>query len=110
MLSGTIAADSDPVLKVYAFKDPATYARTAFIEALGRAGVTVAGDPMATNSTASLGDGRRSTGWRRWRSCESLPLDEEATYMMKISYNRGAQTMFCLLAVGRQLRRDRSRP
>ena len=54
VLTGTITADSDPVLKVYAFKDPATFARTAFIEALGRAGVTVTADPVATNPDAAL--------------------------------------------------------
>ena len=36
------------------FNDPATFARTAFIEALERAGVTVTGDPVATNPTESL--------------------------------------------------------
>ena len=35
VLTGTIAADSDPVLKVHVLEDPATFARTAFIEALG---------------------------------------------------------------------------
>ena len=62
MLTGTITADSDPVLKVYAFKDPATFARTAFIEALGRAGVTVTADPVATNpAAAAAGDRTPST-------------------------------------------------
>ena len=30
---------------------------------------------------------------------ESLSLDQEATYVLKVSYNRGAKTMICLLAV-----------
>ena len=29
----------------------------------------------------------------------SLPLDQEATYVNKISYNRGAETLICRLAV-----------
>jgi len=99
VLSGTIAADSDPVLKVYAFKDPATFARTAFIEALARAGVTVGGDPVATNSTASLGDLAAVDALASVAELQSLPLDQDATYVLKVSYNRGAQTMICLLAV-----------
>ena len=99
VLSGTIAADADPVLKVQAFEDPATFARTAFIEALGRAGVTVGGDPVATNSTASLGDLAAVDALPSVAELQSLPLEEDATYVLKISYNRGAQTMICLLAV-----------
>ena len=98
VLSGTIAADADPVLKVYAFEDPSSYARTAFIEALGRAGVAVGGDPMAPNSTASLGDPGAVDGLASVAELRSLPLDQDATYVLKISYNRGAQTMICLLA------------
>ena len=99
VLSGTIAADHDPVLKVQAFEDPATFARTAFIEALGRAGVTVGGDPVAKNSTASLGDLAAVDALPSVAELQSLPLDEDATYVLKVSYNRGAQTTICLLAV-----------
>ena len=99
VLSGTIAADSDPVLKVHAVRDPATFARTAFIEALARAGVTVGGDPVAANSTASLGDLAAVDALVSVAELESLPLDQDATYVLKVSYNRGAQTMICLLAV-----------
>lgn len=97
-VSGTITADSAPQLKVYAFDDPATFARTAFIEALGRAGVTVSGDPLATNSTALLGDPDAVGALPSVAELKSLPLGEEITYVMKISYNRGAQTLVCLLA------------
>jgi serine-type D-Ala-D-Ala carboxypeptidase/endopeptidase (penicillin-binding protein 4) len=99
VLSGTIAADHDPMLKVQAFEDPATFARTAFIEALGRAGVTVGGDPVAKNSTASLGDLAAVDALPSVAELQSLPLAEEATYVLKVSYNRGAQTTICLLAV-----------
>ena len=99
VLSGTITADSAPALKVYAFKDPSTFARTAFIEALARAGVTVGGDPVATNSTVSLGDLAAVDALPSVAELQSLPLDQDATYVMKVSYNRGAQTMVCLLAV-----------
>ena len=69
VLSGTIAADSGPVVNVYAFDDPATFARTAFIEALGRAGVTVSADPVATNPVDALPAASEvGRTCRRWRS------------------------------------------
>ena len=93
VLSGTIAAGADPALNTYAFADPARYARTAFIEALERAGVTVTANPTASNPAKLLP--RTSTVAR----LRSLPLKEEAKYVLKVSYNRGAQTMICRLAV-----------
>ena len=97
-IGGTITADSEPVLKVLVLDDPATFARTAFIEALARAGVTVGGDPTAVNSTASLPAKEEVDALPSAAEFDSLPLAEQATYVMKISYNRGAQTYVCLLA------------
>ena len=99
VLSGTIAADSRPVVNVYAFTDPATFARTAFIEALGRAGVRVTANPVATNPAASLPATTAVDRLPSVAELESLSLEQEATYTLKISYNRGAETMICLLAV-----------
>lgn len=99
IVEGTIAADSAPELKVYEFDDPATFARTAFIEALGRAGVTVSADPVAANPVEVLPDRDVVDALPAVASLESLPLAEEVTYVMKISYNRGAQTLVCRLAV-----------
>lgn len=99
VLSGTIAADSQPVVNVYAFKDPATYARTAFIEALGRVGVTVTADPVAVNPVAALPAVTAVDGLTSVAELTSLPLKEEATYVNKISYNVGGETMLCRLAV-----------
>ncbi len=98
VIAGTIAADSDPALKVFVIEDPATFARTALIEALQRAGVTVAADPIAVNPDASLADRDTVDALPSVAELESLPLAEEATYVMKISYNRGAQTLVCRLA------------
>ncbi|MCC5950972.1 MAG: D-alanyl-D-alanine carboxypeptidase/D-alanyl-D-alanine-endopeptidase [Acidimicrobiia bacterium] len=99
VLTGTVAADSDPVLNVYAFDDPATFARTAFIEALQRAGVTVAADPVAPNPVDALPSEEEVAGLTAVAELESLPLAEEATYILKVSYNRGAETYICRLAV-----------
>jgi D-alanyl-D-alanine carboxypeptidase/D-alanyl-D-alanine-endopeptidase (penicillin-binding protein 4) len=98
-LTGTIAADSAPVVNVYLFKDPATYARTAFIEALGRAGVTVTADAVATNPAAALPPKADVDSLTSVAELTSLPLKEEITYINKISYNNGGEAMYCRLAV-----------
>jgi D-alanyl-D-alanine carboxypeptidase/D-alanyl-D-alanine-endopeptidase (penicillin-binding protein 4) len=99
VLSGTIAADNGPNVNTYAFEDPARYARTAFIEALRRAGVKVAADATAPNPEGSLPSRGTVAGLPTVARLRSLSLQQEATYVLKVSYNRGAQTMVCLLAV-----------
>jgi serine-type D-Ala-D-Ala carboxypeptidase/endopeptidase (penicillin-binding protein 4) len=99
VLSGTIAADSDPAVNTYAFGDPARYARTAFIEALRRAGVTVKTNAVASNPARRLPSRRAVTALPTMARLPSLSLAQEATYVLKVSYNRGAQTMICRLAV-----------
>jgi D-alanyl-D-alanine carboxypeptidase/D-alanyl-D-alanine-endopeptidase (penicillin-binding protein 4) len=61
--------------------------------------VTVGGDPVAVNSTAGLASQDDVEALPTVAELESLPLEEDATYVMKVSYNRGAQTFVCLLAV-----------
>lgn len=99
VVTGTIAADADPVLRVFEFDDPSTFARTAFIEALERAGVTVSADPFAENPKSALPNWDAVEALPAVAELESLPLAEEITYVMKVSYNRGAQTLICRLAV-----------
>ncbi|WP_323744267.1 D-alanyl-D-alanine carboxypeptidase/D-alanyl-D-alanine-endopeptidase [Pseudoclavibacter sp. VKM Ac-2888] len=99
VVTGTIAADADPVLRVFEFDDPSTFARTAFIEALERAGVTVSADPSAENPKSALPNWDAVEALPAVAELESLPLAEEITYVMKVSYNRGAQTLICRLAV-----------
>lgn len=98
VLEGTIAADSGPALKVYEVDDAAAFGRTAFIEALRRAGVAVSADPVAANPVGTLPDRASVDSLTSVAELESLPLAEEVTYVMKISYNRGAQTLICRLA------------
>ncbi|GGL92378.1 D-alanyl-D-alanine carboxypeptidase/D-alanyl-D-alanine-endopeptidase [Nakamurella endophytica] len=99
VLTGTIAADSAPVVNTYAFKDPATFARTAFIEALQRKGVSVAAKAVADNPGGRLPAKAAVAALPAVAKLTSLSLDQEATYTLKISYNLGAETFICLLAV-----------
>ena len=54
VVSGNIAADAGKQLRVAAVDDPAALARTALIEALGRAGVSVSASPTGSNPSSEL--------------------------------------------------------
>lgn len=98
VLTGTIAEDSGPVLNTYAFDDPATFARTAFIEALQRAGVRVDANKIIANPEGRLPARAAVAKLPQVAKLTSLPLSQEARYVLKISYNLGAETQICLLA------------
>lgn len=98
-VSGTIADDAQPVLRVWQVPDPAAFARSAFIEALMRAGVAVHAPVAAANPVSTLGTRKAVGRLPVVARLRSLPLSEQATYVLKVSYNRGAQTFVCLLAV-----------
>ncbi|WP_111765680.1 D-alanyl-D-alanine carboxypeptidase/D-alanyl-D-alanine-endopeptidase [Nakamurella deserti] len=99
VLTGTIAADSPPVVNIHAFADPARFARTAFIEALQRAGVAVTTDPLAPNPGGDLPPVAAVTALAPVAELTSLTFEQEARYVLKISYNLGAETFVCRLAV-----------
>ena len=96
-VSGKIASDSPPILTISQIADPTAFARTAFIEALARAGVKVAaaplGAPGALPDATAYGDNNRVAEY------VSPPLSEFVKVILKVSYNRGADFMVCLAAV-----------
>ena len=104
VLTGAIAKDSDPQLKVEHFTDPPRFARTAFIEALQRAGVKVSANPTARNMRSELPSRKQVDTLPTAAELVGLSLEENAKYILKVSYNRGAQTQVCLLAasIGRR--------
>ena len=99
-ISGQIAADSEPLLNVYDVPDPASYARTLFVEALQRAGVSVAADPLAVNDVSGVPDAETyEADDSPLATLTSPPIDEIAELIWKISHNLGADLTLCLLAV-----------
>ncbi|WP_234367488.1 D-alanyl-D-alanine carboxypeptidase/D-alanyl-D-alanine endopeptidase [Streptomyces pluripotens] len=96
-VTGTLAADAKPWLVTAPVTDPAAFARTAFIEALDRAGVSVAATPTgpdpAPPAKAPSGD--------PVARLVSAPFSQEATLILKVSHNLGADLLVCLLAVQR---------
>ncbi|MFI8387777.1 D-alanyl-D-alanine carboxypeptidase/D-alanyl-D-alanine-endopeptidase [Streptomyces sp. NPDC085540] len=96
-LTGTIAADSAPLLRTSPIGDPAAFGRVALIEALERAGVHVTADPSGPNPVGRLP--RDYAGRPRVAAYTSPPYAQYAKLILKVSHNLGANLGMCLLAV-----------
>jgi D-alanyl-D-alanine carboxypeptidase/D-alanyl-D-alanine-endopeptidase (penicillin-binding protein 4) len=99
VVTGTIAIGPKPTLVVEQIKDPAAFARTAFIEALQRAGVSVSATPTGPNPATLLPARDSYQPADKVGEHVSATLAQYANLIMKISYNRGADLMACLSAV-----------
>jgi D-alanyl-D-alanine carboxypeptidase/D-alanyl-D-alanine-endopeptidase (penicillin-binding protein 4) len=99
VVNGQIPAHSAPTLTVWPIDDPSAFARTAFIEALQRAGVTVNAPVTGPNPEALLPARGSYRAADRIGQHVSAPLSEFAKLILKVSYNRGADLMTCLAAV-----------
>ncbi len=99
IVKGTVEADSDPVLNVYHVPDPASFARTLFIEALQRAGVKVTADPTASDDQSKLPPESAYTNDNLLGSIKSPKFRAIAELVLKISHNEVANLTVCLMAV-----------
>ncbi|SNT45298.1 D-alanyl-D-alanine carboxypeptidase/D-alanyl-D-alanine-endopeptidase [Rhodococcoides kyotonense] len=96
-VSGSVPAGKTS-LTVFRITDAESWARQLFVEALQRNGVTVS-STSRVNDAASL---PASDGYQdalRLASLESAPLGESGGMILATSYNTGANTFLCLLAV-----------
>jgi D-alanyl-D-alanine carboxypeptidase/D-alanyl-D-alanine-endopeptidase (penicillin-binding protein 4) len=98
-VSGRIAADSDPELDKFRIPDPASFARTAFVEALRRAGVRVEARAVGPNREDDLPARDAYPDGSRVADYVSPPLSQYVKVVLKVSYNRGADLFGCLAAV-----------
>jgi D-alanyl-D-alanine carboxypeptidase/D-alanyl-D-alanine-endopeptidase (penicillin-binding protein 4) len=98
-VTGQIAARSTPTLRVWEIAGPSAFARTAFIEALQRAGVTVSAPATGANPEALLPPRGRYRAADMIGQHVSATLAQYAKLILKVSYNRGADLMTCLAAV-----------
>ncbi|KIF04067.1 D-Ala-D-Ala carboxypeptidase [Streptomyces sp. RSD-27] len=96
-LSGTIAAGAAPLLRTSPITDPAAFGRTALIEALGRAGVTVRAAATGADPVGRLPADYR--GRPRVAAYTSPPYEQYARLILKVSHNLGANLGICLMAV-----------
>ena len=98
-VSGTIAADAGPTLRVGEIPNPASFARTAFIEALERAGVKVTAAATGPNPVDRLPAKSTFPTDQRMAEHVSGDLAEIVKVILKTSHNPGADLMACLDAV-----------
>ncbi|WP_198399111.1 D-alanyl-D-alanine carboxypeptidase/D-alanyl-D-alanine-endopeptidase [Caballeronia hypogeia] len=71
-------------------EDPPSFARTAFIDALTRAGVTVAAPAVQPNDASRLPSTQSYSSATQVASFTSLPYSEIAKLILKVSLNTGA--------------------
>jgi D-alanyl-D-alanine carboxypeptidase/D-alanyl-D-alanine-endopeptidase (penicillin-binding protein 4) len=98
LVTGNLPADAGQVVRVGAIVDPAAFARTALIEALGRAGISVSAPPTGPNPTEKLPP-KDSYRGDPLAAYVSPPLREYAKLILKVSHNLGANLNICLMAV-----------
>jgi D-alanyl-D-alanine carboxypeptidase/D-alanyl-D-alanine-endopeptidase (penicillin-binding protein 4) len=98
-VSGTVPAGGGPLLQVFFIPNPSAFARTAFIEALRRAGVRVAARSVGPNPRNLLPRSRRYPSSSRVALRVSAPLSQIVKVIIKVSANRGADLLACLVAV-----------
>lgn len=82
-----------PLVQTFRIVKPANYARTVFIEALQQVGITVNAPVVAINPPPPNGTYRPIT------SLISLPYSEYTKFILKVSYNIGADTSLVLFGV-----------
>ena len=88
-----------PLIRTFRITQPSNYARTVFIEALARAGVTVAAPAVAPNPVQVLPTRNSYTAATRVAELVSHPYKEHAKLVLKVSYNLGADLSLMLFGV-----------
>ena len=101
--AGVIAVDGrapagTPLLRTAQVPDPPAFARTLLIEALGRAGVTVAAPPTGPNRADALPAAGTYADGDRVALHRSLPFAENIKLVNKVSMNVQADTLIMLIA------------
>ncbi|MFM0516158.1 MULTISPECIES: D-alanyl-D-alanine carboxypeptidase/D-alanyl-D-alanine-endopeptidase [Caballeronia] len=106
VLSGSIPADyvppivpSFPVIRTFRVTQPSNYARTVLIEALARAGVTVTATAVENNPVQLLPAKNSYSADTRVAQLTSQPYGEYSKWILKVSYNIGADTSLMLFGV-----------
>jgi PBP4 family serine-type D-alanyl-D-alanine carboxypeptidase len=96
-ITGTIPVDYKAPLSgehsfvgTFRVEDPASYARTVFIEALQRAGVSVAAPAVSANPAAKLPASSTYSSTHRVASLVSPAYAQQAKLILKVSLNLGA--------------------
>lgn len=94
-----------PLVQTFRITKPSNYARTIFIEALQEAGVNVSLiDKTKENPTKLLKSTNSYNKSNKIATLKSLPLGEHVKYILKVSYNIGADTSLVLYGLTKGVR------
>jgi D-alanyl-D-alanine carboxypeptidase/D-alanyl-D-alanine-endopeptidase (penicillin-binding protein 4) len=88
-----------PLIRTFRIVEPQNYARTVFIEALREAGVVVAANPVAENPSDKLPRLDLYAEEMQVAELKSPPYAEYAKWILKVSYNIGADTSLVLFGL-----------
>lgn len=89
-----------PLIQVFRITEPADYARTVFIEALKEAGVDISEVRLVKkNPSELLKAGETYASANQVASLESFPYEDYAKWILKVSYNIGADTSLVLFGL-----------
>jgi serine-type D-Ala-D-Ala carboxypeptidase/endopeptidase (penicillin-binding protein 4) len=95
---GRIPVGHKPILKTYEVEDPASFARSLFIETLRARGVRVAASPLAENAADKLPSKAEVAALPMAAEYTSPPLREYIKVILKVSQNLHASTLPMLVA------------
>lgn len=98
-VAGQLPADQAHALQTYQVEDPPAFARTLLIEALGRAGVTVAATATGPNPDGKLPPPGSYAAVDRVALLTSPPFAENIKLILKVSMNQHADLLIFLLAL-----------
>ena len=101
---GSVPADGTPIVKVHPVADPGDWARSLFIEALGRAGVEVTASALAKNDPCRLPPRSAYAQLKKVASYTSPPLSETIRLILKTSHNLGANQLPLVMAANQGMR------
>jgi D-alanyl-D-alanine carboxypeptidase/D-alanyl-D-alanine-endopeptidase (penicillin-binding protein 4) len=99
LVTGNLPVDAGQIVRVGTILDPSSFARTALIEALERAGVSVNAPSTGPNPTDKLPSNGSYSGDPQVAAYVSPPFREYAKLILKVSHNMGANLNVCLMAV-----------
>jgi serine-type D-Ala-D-Ala carboxypeptidase/endopeptidase (penicillin-binding protein 4) len=95
---GSLPVGHKPVIKTYEVEDPASFARSLFIETLRDRGVRVGASPLAENDAAKLPSKAEVASLPTVAEYTSPPLREYLKVILKVSQNLHASTLPLLVA------------
>jgi D-alanyl-D-alanine carboxypeptidase len=106
LVSGNLPADlvpaltgQFPLIRTFRITEPSNYARTVFIEALERAGVTVAAPAVEANPVQLLPATASYAPAAQVAQLVSQPYAQYAKLILKVSYNIGADESLVLFGL-----------